>query len=148
MPAFSEPLRFATLRAARSLLLSAGLLAAGPVAAEGVDADGLLACAAVFGHVSSLHGQDGNGAEAQSFLATSGAYAATALTFASRAPDDLASTAAALEARLAEIQAGLAQDSAGHPQGERGVIADWLPYCDAIGPDVTRLLQQREARGW
>jgi hypothetical protein len=46
------------------------------------------------------------------------------------------------------IEASLETVVAQHPDGEAGVLREWLTYCDALGPQIESVLAARAARGW
>lgn len=112
-----------------------------------LDTDGLIACGVIYREISISYAEKGDFAQADSFAETSSAYGASALTAIGYRLDALAATDETYR-RQNQIVATLDAQAASNPQGDFGVIAEWLPYCDGIAGTVRRLLEVRDRRGW
>ncbi len=75
------------------------------------------------------------------------AYAASAVHLAGHTmPVNVA--VASTEARATTVIEALLASAHEHPEGEQGVIAQWLPLVRRHRPRVSQMLEQRERRGW
>lgn len=114
----------------------------------GFDFDTLAACSVVYLRIGDIYAEQENPTEAQSFAATATAYAASAYHVLQYLGYDQATAYPYSQERMAQIVDSLNRSAQTDPDGEMGVIEDWLGYCDTLGAGVEELLSRREQAGW
>lgn len=117
-------------------------------AAEGMDFDTLAACSVVYQQVGSLYAEQDQGQKGGEFTQAASAYAASALHMLGYELTDPERASHYSEQRMADVVAALNAASEANPEGDMGVISEWLPYCDELGPMVNQALMARDKRGW
>lgn len=129
-----------TLRIASTLTLIAAL--AGPAYSEPLDFDGLAACSIIYQRIGDLYSGKGETDQADSFASTAQAYSFVSWQVLGREDDqgwDYANS------RMMEVAQSLNESITSEEKGELGVIEQWLPYCDMLGPQVDAILTQMDA---
>lgn len=117
-------------------------------AAEGMDFDTLAACSVVYQQVGALYTEQDESAKSVEFSQASSAYAASALHMLGYELTDPEQASRYSEQRMGDVVAALNAASEANPEGDMGVISEWLPYCDELGPMVNQALMARDKRGW
>jgi len=117
-------------------------------AAEGMDYDTLAACSIVYQQVGALYTEQGEQQKSIEFTQAATAYSASALHMLGYEIRDPAQAVAYADERMADVVAALNTASQTNPDGDMGVITEWLPYCDELGTMVTQSLAARDQRGW
>lgn len=115
---------------------------------DGFDFDTLAACSVVYARISELYSERKDPAQAGQFQATAAAYSASAYHTLKDLATDQDQAYPWAEDRMIRVSDSLNQSAESNPNGEMGVIEEWLPYCDALGAGVENLLAQREQVGW
>jgi len=120
----------------------AGAAALAGTSSQGPDFDGLATCSVIYQDVGEKYAAKGDAESGASFADTALAYSAAAflLIGGGRGGGDDAQRYA--EDRLETIAESLNAAAASDPEGDLGVIADWLPWCDSLGGATTAILQQ------
>lgn len=113
-----------------------------------LDYDSLAACSVVYQQVSSIYAGRSDAAKATEFSEAATAYAASGLHILGYEQPDAAIATEFAESRMVAVVEALNAASAANPDGDMGVIAEWLPFCDSLGPQVTEALAARTERGW
>lgn len=139
------------------LVLTVALLAAtmapaqqsgGQSANDGMDFDTLAACAIVYGRIGEIYAERGDAGQSGSFASTAAAYSASAYHMLGYSFPEQDPAYAYSQERMAMVVDGLNRNSSSHPEGEMGVIEEWLAYCDTLGNGVNQILARREETGW
>lgn len=116
---------------------------AGPAHAEPLDFDGLAACSIIYQRIGDLYSGKGETDQADSFASTAQAYSFASWQVLGREDDqgwDYANS------RMMEVAQSLNDSITSEEKGEVGVIEQWLPYCDTLGPQVDAILAQMNAK--
>jgi hypothetical protein len=116
--------------------------------AEGMDYDTLAACSIVYQRISTIYDERGEASKATEFAEASTAYAASALHILGYQYPDPMQAIEYSETRMIEVVESLNENVKSNPDGETGVIEEWLPYCDELGVGVNQALTARSKRGW
>jgi len=116
--------------------------------AEGMDFDTLAACSVVYQQVGSLYEEQGETGKKAEFSQAANAYAASALHMLGYELSDPQQATFYSEQRMMDVVNALNAASEANPEGDMGVISEWLPYCDELGPLVNQALSARDQRGW
>jgi hypothetical protein len=140
----------------RSLSIATlSLVLSGPVWAQqssnpndGYDFDTLAACSIVYQRIGELYAEKGDTQQGQSFQNTAYAFSSAAYYTLSFETDDQSLAHPYSVDRMKIIMESLNDSSLTNPDGDMGVINEWLPYCDTLGIGVKELLAQRENAGW
>lgn len=139
---------------ARRAMFIAGLLAFGlPAAAqdpprgEGYDFDTLAACSVIYGRIGEIYGEKDDSEKSASFRSTSLAYSASAFHMLSYIYSDQEKAYNYSTDRMDAVAEKLNENADTNPDGETGVIEDWLGYCDTLGNGVDRILAIRAKNG-
>jgi sugar/nucleoside kinase (ribokinase family) len=114
---------------------------------EGMDFDTLAACSIIYQQVSNIYSDKGDVAKHQEFSDTAMAYSASALHMLGYQAD-YEQAAHAADGRMHVVTEALNTSSRNNPNGDMGVIEEWLPYCDSLSGSIEQVLIAREARGW
>ena len=115
---------------------------------EGYDFDTLAACSVIYGRISELYAERADDAKSQEFRDTSRAYSASAFHVLRYVTEDEEEAYGYAEGRMEQVTGSLNDSSESNPDGDMGVVEQWLPYCDTLGSGVTELLERRESTGW
>ena len=95
--------------------------------AEGMDYDTLAACSVVYQQVGTLYTEEGEAGKALEFTQAATAYAASALHMLGYELQDPAQAVQYADRRMADVVAALNDASRANPDGDMGVITEWLP---------------------
>lgn len=116
--------------------------------AEGMDYDTLAACSAVYQRISMIYDERGEASKASEFSEAATAYGAGALHVIGYQITDPVKAVEYSEKRMIDVVVSLNDSVKANPDGEMGVIEEWLPYCDELGDGVQQALSARSKRGW
>lgn len=116
--------------------------------ANGYDFDTLIACSLVYARIAELYGNKGDKQDQLSFMNTANAYSASALHQLQYSYQDPAQAYTYSQTRMGQVRDSLNQSIKDNPKGENGVLKTWMPYCDSLGSGVSKILKERQARGW
>jgi hypothetical protein len=105
--------------------------------------DDLVTCTMIYSRTADLYEEQGKPEKSDEFQSTTYAYGVVADTVAQTAyGEDIASDY--IDQRMMRIMEALNAESKQRDGGDLDVIAEWLDYCDAMGPRVRRVLQNTE----
>jgi len=102
--------------------------------------DDLIVCTVVYGRISEIYRDRGDSEQGSSFTSTAQAYGVSAnyLIDQNLSGEGLDTY---LEDRMASIIVSLNKSAEQKSDGDLGVIAEWLDYCDTLGPGVQQILE-------
>jgi hypothetical protein len=132
----------------KNLLRTSALIfcAALPVQAQnqklqdlGSTLDDLIVCTMIYSRTSELYNAKALPTKANAFMATSYAYGAVADRIAIEAYGDQVSYDF-IDQRMETLAESLNKSAESKPKGELDVLAEWIDYCDAMGPQVESAL--------
>jgi hypothetical protein len=129
-------------------LFAAPALAQGEGAAPVMDYDTLAACSIIYQEIGRQFTENEDVDKGIEFTQAATAYAASALHMLGYEITDPNTAYSYSEQRMHEVVDALNKAAEANPDGDMGVITEWLPYCDELGPSVNTALAKREARGW
>ena len=104
--------------------------------------DDLITCSVVYGRTAELYEQKGDLNESENFHSTSRAYGSVAdiVSENSYGPDVSQSY---VDDRMGLIVNALNANIPEREGGELSIIAEWIDYCDTLGPRVQSVMDQQ-----
>ncbi len=133
-------------RSLTTLALTCTLLLAAPVGAQAQKdpkqaIDDLITCTLIYSRTADLYAEQGNTAKSEEFQSTTYAYgvvadSVTAVTYGEEIAEDY------VDERMNLVMQALNTQAEQRSGGDVDVIAEWLDYCDEMGPRVQQVLDR------